>query len=143
MSFSKHTYVDADAFVALNNPKDASHERAKKCLEYIQNNDISLATSQLVILEVATVLPLRLKNKTKKVIQQMVQDILKSNMVIFELNPELFTEAMNLYSKQTSKNIGAFDTYHMAVMKRYSIKTIFSFDRCYKKNGFSLIIDLI
>ena len=143
MTSANLIFVDADALIALNNPKDSNHKKAQKCLDYINENGMNLATNQLVLLEVATVMTIRVKTKTRKYITQLIRDLESSDMVILPLNSDNFVEGLEIFSNQRSRKIGAFDTYHIASMNKQGLKVIFSFDKGYKQNAFKLLSEII
>lgn len=138
-------FVDADAFVALYNPKDSNHTLAKKCLEYIENRKLDLVTSELVLLETATVLTNKAKNLSKKGIKKIIEDTLTSNYKVLGLESTAFAEALKRFNEQTTRKINTFDCYHMSQMSREGITVVFTFDKGYKnkKNGFTLLCDLL
>ena len=56
-------------------------------------------------------------------------------------NPELY----EWFLKQKQKGTSYFDCYNMALLDRYKkqLVAIFSFDVIYKKNGFTLVAEMV
>ncbi len=136
-------FVDADAFVASFNPSDTNREKAEKCVAYLENNNASLYTSELVLLETANVIINRVKSTQLKRIRDYVRGIHRSNYTILPFNSLIYNAGMKIFENQTSRKIGAFDCCHIATMKENGINLIFSFDDGYKKNKIDRVIDVI
>src|SRR5918992_602427 len=59
------------------------------------------------------------------------------------VNPVRFLTSNYVFKAQTSKNTSYVDCTNMVFMKRLDLDAIFSFDEVYRKNGLTLVEDLL
>lgn len=131
MNAPKKILVDADAFVALRLIDDPSHKQAVVLSKKFEG--IDLLTSDPAFGEAMTVISQE-TDITSAV--EFAVDTLRGPIGIVEVDSSLRVEALDIFSKQTSKNLRFTDCINVAIMKREGIDTIFSFDKHYKKSGF-------
>jgi predicted nucleic acid-binding protein len=55
------------------------------------------------------------------------------------VSQELEREAIEIFKRQTSKNVSFVDCTNMAVMTALKMRDVFSFDGGYTSNGFNLL----
>lgn len=128
----KKILIDADAFVALNDKKDSSYQKAIKISEFITIAKATLFTSDPAFGEAITVIS---ENVGLKKAVEFAEEVLKSNIEIIEVDPRLRRDALEIFKKQRSKNTRFTDCVNMAILDDRGLKEIFSFDSDYKKNG--------
>lgn len=138
MNDVQYIFVDSDAFVAAVKTDDTNHEKAKEAFERLSNQPITLCTSNYVFSESVTVISQRVgKDTAREFINRM-----KSPDAVFAsfwVNEDVEQKAIEVFYRQTSKNVSFTDCTNMALMEFHDIPVIFSFDEAYKKNGFSLV----
>ena len=132
MAGLKRLFVDADAFVAIQNEKDANHINASMISKKVFSLKPQLVTSDPAFGEAITVISQK-ANHIKAV--NFAEGVLASSVEIIEVDPALRKEGLEIFKKQTSKNARFTDCINMAILKREGLKEIFSFDSDYKKNG--------
>lgn len=71
--------------------------------------------------------------------QYFTRTILHAGFRLLDITESLVIEANALLQKQTSKENSLFDCYMMIAAQRLSADCIFSFDKGYKQNGFTLL----
>src|SRR5438552_3691219 len=118
--------VDSDAFVGLFYTADAHHQRASAILEGIKRKQSYLVTTSLVIAETATVLSHREGQDTARAFLDWSE-----TLPVIHISEELQKEALSLFKQQHNKGNSVVDCANVAVMKRFGIPTIFSFDKVY------------
>jgi len=126
-------FIDADAFVAIKDENDPSHERAIILSTQALDLKMPLITSDPALGEAITVIS---QHGGLKLAIEFAEDILSGNIEIIEVDSALRRKALDIFKKQTSKNSRFTDCVNMAIMKEQSLTKIFSFDAQYKKNGF-------
>jgi len=126
-------FVDADAFVALNDQKDPNYQRAVVLSSLASTARVPLITSDPAFGEAVTVIS---QNVSLKQGIDFAEDILASPVEIIEVDSSLRRAGLEIFKKQTSKNSRFTDAINMAIMKKEDLDTIFSFDIQYKKNKF-------
>ena len=127
----KKLFVDADAFVALNDQKDSNYERSVALSSLASDARLPLITSDPAFGEAITVIS---QNVGLKQATEFAEAILASPVEIVEVDGKLRRAGLDIFKKQTSKNSRFTDCINMAIMKKDNLDTIFSFDEQYKKN---------
>jgi predicted nucleic acid-binding protein len=135
-------FVDADAFVAFTVITDANHKRAVSLLNSLTERPVFFLTSNYVFAESITIISQRASHQTAvKYIEEM--QLPASPFQIKRAEESIEQEAIKVFKEQTSKNTSCVDCTNMVFMKRLALNAIFSFDRTYRKNGFTIVEDLL
>lgn len=129
-------FVDADAFIAVNVKSDAHHEKAVELLKELRKTEELLVTSWDVVDEVTTKISYFSEKKTAVTFLELV---LEGDFILVFPNRELSNQALEIFQSQTSKRVSLTDCMNMAIAKDKEIKTFFSFDKVYTRNGFQLL----
>lgn len=119
------SFLDANVFIRyLTNDDPAKADRVEKLLDLAATGKERLLTTELVIAEVVWVLEsfYKLDNLS---IGPMIKAIL-ATQGLEVINGALIEKAVDLYMKQ---NIDFIDGYIVAVMERYKVNEIFSYDK--------------
>lgn len=133
--------VDSDALIGLIHENDALHTRCLAVANYLSRNSFATIVPAPVILEAATTLA---KDKTinrPDLAKKLLNDYSQTNIDI--PNVEIFQQAASLYPSKGSKKNTPFDYLVLSTAKFYDIKTVFSFDGFYRRNGLTLIEKLL
>ena len=137
------TVIDTDAWLAIINPSDALHPKAKAVLKALYEQNAHLLLLPTTLSEFATV-------ATDKIGLERTKDIVKvlidaETHVLLEIDDALTAKAVEVFFEQTSKKESLFDCFVMAASRKYKADCIFSFDNGYTKtkNGFKLAADLL
>jgi len=132
---SKTILVDSDIFVAINKSDDSNHKKAEKLLENLLTQQVCFVTTNYIFSETITVLSQKVGHAAAV---KFVSDIKvsKSDFEVYWITPEIEEEAIEIFNKQTSKNVSFVDCTNMAFVRYKDMDGIFSFDSIYKKNGF-------
>lgn len=133
--------VDSDALIGLINETDKLHERCLEVSRFLSLNNCGTVVPYSIVLEAATTLS-RSTVARPDLAAQLLQDYAHiEDEPTYDSNVSgLVTK---LYNPQTSKKNTPFDHYILAIAKKNNIKYIFSFDSFYKKNGLTLVEDLV
>lgn len=128
-------FVDANAFIGLLNRKSSLHQLAiQKSAKIKQENEI-LATSDIVVAETITVLSSRIDRRLALTFGSEIEE---GGIQIFYLEPETLSLAWKIFQKQTSKNVSFFDCTSFAIIEKYKVDKVFSFDSDFVKHGKNL-----
>lgn len=140
-SVIKDILVDADALVALAKSDDSNHQKAIKIKQKLQKLGVSFYISPFTIAETVTVLSHKVSHTAAK---KFLLQIRKTSLPVLVLPEKSSNLADNWFLKQNKKGTSFFDCYNMALMKHYNkqIEAIFSFDKIYLKNSFTLAENL-
>lgn len=135
-------FVDADAFVALAREDDTNHSHALRILQFLSRQSVGLITSNYVFAEAVTVISQRVGHQAALSFIEEVRSP-ESTIFIDWIYQEIESRAMQIFAKQTSKNVSFVDCTNMAILERGEIDHIFSFDAAYRKNGYHLVQELM
>lgn len=130
--------TDSDALIGLVSSEDLLHKQCVKISQYLRNNNIDTVTPYPIVLEAATVLArvLERHDLALKILQDYTSAEDRIDTDVSDLVAKLFTS-------RTSKKNTPFDHYVLALARKNNIQYVFSFDSFYKKNGLTLMEDLI
>lgn len=137
MSDHLSVFVDSDAFVALAIEKDSNHNKALKTLSNLIQLPVFFITSNYVFSETITVISYKAgHNEAMNFINKIRSN--DERYTIKWVDQVIELTALNIFSKQTSKNVSFIDCTNMALVKHENLDAIFSFDEIYKKNGYRM-----
>ena len=123
-------FVDASAYIASLNKKDINHKRAILLSKALFQKDGEFVTSNTVLHEIYTVLSLKIDKALAVHFHKM---ILKGGLPIIYVDEAIEEEAWVIFEKEKSKNVSFFDCLSFAVIKKFKIKSMFSFDKDFKR----------
>ena len=131
---------DADALVALTKRDDSNHLRAVRIYQELKSKITNFFLSPFTVAEATTVLSNKYSHERAK---EFLKEMRSISLPVLELEKESSLPD-DWFNKQNKKGTSYFDCYNMALLERYKnqINAIFSFDRVYKRNGFTIIEDL-
>lgn len=131
--------VDSDAFVGQYFEKDVHFKEATKLFDKLEEKETILLTTNMVVAETATVLSHRSGQALARI---YLEDIVDSAFPVLHVAEKLHQQAIDIFKVQASRGTSMTDCANVAVMKRFEISTIFSFDKFYgKQPGLELLSD--
>lgn len=136
MATKRKVFIDADAFIALNSPNHKLYFHAVKAAEKIKNDKLAAYTATYTLLEVATVLN-RLHGR--RVGSTYARSVIDNSMVTIVEGDHYLEKGIGFMDQQSSKKISLNDCVYFAIAEDLKIDLIFSFDKHWVKNGFTLI----
>ncbi|MCB0037228.1 MAG: PIN domain-containing protein [Anaerolineales bacterium] len=123
-----HVLIDSDAFVGWIFPKDAHHQQVKKKFQTVIENRLKLVTTNYVVGETATVLSKLAGQDSARLFLSRVKKI-----TTIHISTTLHEKSLEVFSSLDKKRTSVIDCSNVAVMRQFSIPTIFSFDKVYAK----------
>ncbi|KKS31986.1 MAG: hypothetical protein UU93_C0012G0005 [Candidatus Amesbacteria bacterium GW2011_GWA2_42_12] len=126
----KRYLVDSDFLVAVFNEKDSSHTNAMILLKKIGADEIELWMTNLVRQESATVISHRVDmNGVRLYVKKIVNDIHK----FVDVDKSLENDSWRIFLKQTKKGCSFVDCSNLAIVEKYKLDGILTFDQFYPK----------
>jgi predicted nucleic acid-binding protein len=122
--------IDSDAFIAKLYEYDLLHTPALELFDNLEQNRKLLVTTDAVVGETATVLSHRVGQKLATAFLVFIE---RSAIPIIHIDEKLHKDALKIFREQTQRGTSFVDCANVAVMKRFGIPTIFSFDEFYFK----------
>lgn len=123
-------FIDSSALISLWDKDDSNHLLATRKSQELQKIKATVFISNIVAGEVLTVLSMKLGIKLANQCGEMLQ---KLNIIF--IDEKLHQKALESFKKRTSKNLSFFDCTSFAIIKKFNIDQVFSFDRDFKKLG--------
>lgn len=126
MEENSRVFVDSNYFVALFNPHDALHKKSLDLARALDARESRLIISNLVFLEVVTVLSQR---RGKKAALKVGEYLLSSPRVeVVHVDEELNQSTWNIFKEVTEKDVSFVDCSIIAILKAENIADILTFD---------------
>lgn len=123
--------IDSNVLVALYKADDSSHKRARDMIQKLHDDgDVFLALN-LVIQETATVISMKIGQEESKNFYQKRNRIIDQEMA---LDNDLETLSWNIFLRQNKKGISFIDCANLALLEKYKLDGIASFDEFYPKS---------
>ncbi len=126
-------FTDSSALVALFNPQDPHHSKAKVISKKYKIKSFTI--SDYIFAETVTVLSQKV-GKTEAIYAGGLIKKLCSKVGINEDNLNL---AWELFKKQTSKNVSFIDCTTFALYQDGAFDKVFTFDKDFKKNEIPIL----
>lgn len=118
-------FVDASAYISSLNKKDLNHKKAMSLSQDLFQKGAEFITSNLVVYEVYTILSLKVD---KKIAIGFHRKIKEERLSIIYMREEFEEAAWQIFEKEKSKNVSFFDCTSFAIIKKFKINSVFSFD---------------
>lgn len=130
-------FADTSALKAVFDKDDEFHERAIPFWEKARSEKIGFLTSNFVLDEFYT---LARSHLGKSAVLQFHRDLVKSKaqIKIVRISIKDEVEAWRFFEKLPGRRLSFTDCTSFALVKRLGLKGVFTFDRHFKKAGFTL-----
>ncbi|KKS64250.1 MAG: hypothetical protein UV33_C0031G0004 [Candidatus Daviesbacteria bacterium GW2011_GWA1_42_6] len=126
----KRYFVDSDFLVAMFNSKDASHAKAVEISNRLDSGEIELWGSNLIQQESATVVSHRVgMDAVRDFVKRLAVDIDR----FVDVDKSLEKHAWGIFLKQTKKGCSFVDCANLAVIQKYKLDEILTFDEFYPR----------
>lgn len=127
----KRYFTDSDFLVGVFRQEDANHAKAMKLVEKIGKEEIELWASNLVRQEAATVVSHRTGMGAARLFVGKFDEDIKRQVRVDE---KLENEAWKIFLKQMKKGCSFVDSANLAVIEKYKLDGIMTFDDFYPKS---------
>ncbi|MBI2326809.1 PIN domain-containing protein [Candidatus Curtissbacteria bacterium] len=128
-------FVDSNVFIAIWDLDNIHHQIAYEKSRNLANEGEPVVISNIVIYEVATIMAMRL-SKQKSL--AFLDSIRKSEFKIIFIDQQIDRLAHDIFEKIKDKNVSFFDCTSFAIIQKFDIGKIFSFDKDFLKYGKNL-----
>lgn len=120
--------LDSDFLFGLYITHDPSHDRAVQLLEETWKKQPELYITNLVMQELATVVSYRVGQHESITLLDKLKE---HNLIKIHINEELEDAGWSIFLSQTKKGSSFVDCANLAVIEKYKLDGILSFDRFY------------
>lgn len=132
----KKVLVDADGLIALAKKDDSNHKKAVRISGKLEKVESSLFVSPFAIGEAATALSRRADQFSAI---KFLQFIRQKQLEELSFTEEAKEKTDEIFLAQSKKGTSWFDCANAALIKIYSLNSIFSFDKFYKQVGIKML----
>ncbi|KKU86832.1 hypothetical protein A3A64_04225 [Candidatus Gottesmanbacteria bacterium RIFCSPLOWO2_01_FULL_48_11] len=122
--------LDANVLVAVYRPTDELHKQAVRVVSELKDKGYELVFTNLLIQETATVLSMRVGMDLARKFLTDYHDIISEEIFIDEDVEKL---SWNIFLQQHKKGTSFVDCANLAVIEKYKLDGIVSFDTFYPK----------
>ncbi len=132
-------FVDTSAILALVNPKDEHHLRARKGFESLSSRKAGLLTSSYVLVETYALLERRMGLAA---VQAFRADLVPLCEVAW-VDESVHEAALDLLIERRKRGLSLVDTTSFIVMRKRRLDEAFCFDPHFDEEGFVLMPEII
>jgi predicted nucleic acid-binding protein len=135
----KQIFGDTFYWVALINPKDNWHQRAREVTSTLK--DVELVTTGEVLVEVLNFVSAQ-GAKMRRHTVEFIDDIMQNpHLQVLPQNRESFLQGFELYRRRPDKEYSLTDCISMTVMQRLKIREVLTHDNHFKQEGFIILFE--
>lgn len=129
------TFIDTSALFALLDRDDANHEKARDAWTRLLAEEKPLITTNYVLVESFALLQHRLGMAAARSLQEDVAPVLRVEWVTASIH----LAGVSALLAASSRNLSLVDCVSFESMRRVGIKSVFTFDPHFSRQGFSCI----
>ncbi len=131
-------FADAFYWIALANPADQWHKRAKRFDE--ENSTVPLLTTEEVLTEFLNYFAKSGEHR-RKIVGTMCEQILAHpNINVLPQTPETFLRGFALYRQRNDKGYSLTDCISMSLLLERNIKKVLTHDDHFTQEGFTVLL---
>lgn len=134
----KAVFADTGYWIAISNPHDSLHDRAKEVSRSLPSKRI--VTSEMVFTEFLNDFGQRgefLRMLAARLVERSRRD---PNVIVVSQTSRQFREALSVYEKRRDKFWSLTDCASFRIMERYGIKEALTYDRHFEQAGFAALL---
>ena len=131
----KSCFIDTSGILAALDKTDENHSKARVILEKLIGEDYSLISSSYVLLELAALIQHRLGMEALQTFHNDLYPLLKIEWI----DENIHNTALMAVLAMGRKKLSLVDCISFEVMRKYSLKNVFTFDKHFKEQGFTLL----
>ena len=128
-------FVDTSALLALLNPRDDLHGRARRSFEALRKREAILVTSSYVLVETYALVGRRLGLAAVRAFRGDVAPLLDVEWV----DETVHEQALDLVLGRDRRSLSLTDAASFVLMRRRGIEEAFAFGRHFAEEGFGLV----
>ena len=118
----KQIFADTFYWVALINPQDNWHQRAREVTSSLKN--VKLVTTDEVLVELLNFMSVRGANRKRRTVEFIDNLLQNPRLQVIPQNRESFLQGFELYRRRPDKEYSLTDCISMTVMQRLKISQV-------------------
>ena len=128
-------YIDTAAFLAVLNANDQFHPAAKKAWDDMLITNISLFTSNYVVLETTALLQHRFGMDALRLFENDILAVVE----IFWVDETIHKQGMSALLAANRHNLSLVDCTSFEIIRQIGLDKAFTFDSHFREQGFEII----
>ncbi|BCU14136.1 type II toxin-antitoxin system VapC family toxin [Microcystis aeruginosa] len=135
----KQIFADTFYWVALINPQDNWHQRAREVTSSLKN--VKLVTTDEVLVELLNFMSVRGANRKRRTVEFIDNLLQNPRLQVIPQNLESFLQGFELYRRRPDKEYSLTDCISMTVMQRLKISQVLTHDNHFQQEGFIILFE--
>lgn len=128
-------FIDTSAFLALLDADDSGHRRTRAAWVTLLESNVSLSTSNYILVETFALVQNRLGLEAVRVFQEDIVPLLD----IRPIDAQVHTAAIGALLAAGRKHLSLVDCSSFEIMRRSGIRKAFTLDRHFREQGFECV----
>ena len=134
----RQVFADTGYWVALLNPKDELHQKARDLSK--QMDSLYIVTSEMVLAEVLNDFSIRGAFFRQAAIELIESLYNHTNVTVIQQSSSQFQEGLLLYKKRPDKEWSITDCVSFKIMEEYGITEALAYDKHFEQVGFIALL---
>ena len=135
----KQIFADTFYWVALINPKDSWHQRAREVTSSLKS--VELVTTDEIFVEVLNFQSSQGAKMRRRTVEFIDDSMQNPCLQVIPQNRESFRQGFELYRRRQDKEYSLTDCISMTVMQRLKISEVLTHDNHFKQEGFIILFE--
>jgi uncharacterized protein len=128
-------FIDTAAFLAVLNSNDQFHQSAKNIWDEILSSNVSLFSSNYIILETTTLLQHRFGIEAVRLFENDISPVIE----IAWVDKIIHQQGMSALLVANRRNLSLVDCTSFEIMRQIGSDEVFTFDPHFREQGFKVI----
>ena len=128
-------FLDTSAVLALLNPKDEQHGRARRVFETLRAQEAGLVTTSFVLVETYALLARRMGLAAVRAFRNDLMPLLD----VVWIGADAHEAGLDLVLERKKRDLSLVDAVSFVVMREQRLEHAFAFDSHFEDEGFSLL----
>jgi predicted nucleic acid-binding protein len=128
-------FVDTSAILALLNPKDFNHDKARRAFDMLRGRDAALVATSYVLVETYALLGSRMGLEAVRAFRADLAPLLE----VLWVDAGLHEDGLDLMIDRGRRRLSLVDAVSFVAMRRRGIAEAFAFDPHFEDEAFALV----
>ena len=128
-------FVDTSALLALLNPHDTSHNRARVAFERLAEASDSLTTTSYVLVETYALVGRRLGTEAVRAFRESFAPLL----AVIWVDEPLHDAGLDLLLSRKSRRLSLVDAVSFVAIRQRAVDRVFAYDEDFRRERFDLL----
>jgi predicted nucleic acid-binding protein len=131
-------FIDTSAVLALLNPDDAHHDRARRSFETLRSKEVPLVTTSYVLVETYALLSRRMGLEAVQAFRTTMAPLIE----VVWVDEEVHESGLDLLLERNQRRLSLVDVVSFLTIHENRIERVFAFDRHFDQEGFARVSEV-